>query len=79
MNFCISELEEPIEKKAKILCDDLKNIIKKLELVIEDEVNKKEGIDRKIDNSEMPPAGITSKRYANIDNHLGPFINSLRS
>ena len=79
MNFCISEIEEPIEKKAKILCDDLKNIIKKLEIVIEDEVNKKGGKHRKIDNSEMPPAGITSKRYAHIDNHLGSFINSLRN
>jgi len=27
----------------------------------------------------MPPAGITSRRYAHIDNHLGPFINSLRN
>mgnify|MGYP001188589775 FL=1 len=79
MNFCVSDIEEPIEKKAKILCDDLKTIIKKLEIVIEDEVNKKDGTNKKIDNSEMPPAGITSKRYAHIDNHLGPFINSLRN
>lgn len=79
MNFCISDLEEPIEKKAKILCNDLKTTIKKLEIVIEDEVNKKDEGNKKIDNSEMPPAGITSKRYANIDNHLRPFINSLRN
>lgn len=79
MNFCISDLDEPIEKKAKILCTDLKNIVKKLEIVIKYEIDKKEGKNKKIDNSELPPAGITSRRYAHIDNHLGPFINSLRN
>ncbi len=76
MNIVISE-KDSIEKKAKIIYEDLKKATKNLELLINQEKNKKH---KKIINTpDMPPAGITSQRYANIDNHLGPFINSLRN
>tara|TARA_A100001011_G_C14317025_1_gene848426 strand:- start:3701 stop:3931 length:231 start_codon:yes stop_codon:yes gene_type:complete len=76
MNIVISE-KDSIEKKAKIIYEDLKKATKNLELLINQEKDKK---DKKIINSpDMPPAGITSQRYAHIDNHLGPFINSLRN
>ena len=77
MNIVISE-KDSIEKKAKIIYEDLKKATKNLELLINQEKTKKSN--KKIINTpDMPPAGITSQRYANIDNHLGPFINSLRN
>ena len=75
MNFIVNE-KDSIEK-AKIIYEDLKKATKNLELLINEQIGKK---NKKIVNTpDMPPAGITSQRYANIDNHLGPFINSLRN
>ena len=83
MNIVISE-KNSIEKKGKVICDDLKKATKNLELLIKEEKNKKTKKYKKNDKNfvntpHMPPAGITSQRYAQIDNHLGTFINSLRN
>jgi hypothetical protein len=83
MNFIITE-QNTIEKKGKVICDDLKKATKNLELLIKEEKAKKQKKYKKNDKKfvntpHMPPAGITSQRYAQIDNHLETFINSLRN